>query len=74
MNGKQSSVKCPYCKKGDLHIHPGGRKCGCDECHSVFNYPSLIPFPTLSVGTPNPSALWDLVEYIAEIEAAEVPS
>ena len=76
----EKPVTCPHCKAmnephpGTLYLHEGGQMCGCDTCKSLFRYPSMIPFPTMSVGTPNPSALWDLVEYIAEIEAAEVPS
>ena len=48
--------------------------CGCDECHSVFSYPGMVPLETLpSDGRPNPSALWALVEYIAEVDAADNP-
>ena len=47
--------------------------CGCDACFSLFKYPSMIPFPTLqSEGTPNPRAVWALVEYIAKLEGEAV--
>ena len=67
-------TNCPHCKKGEIHVHPGGRMCGCDQCHSVFRYPEMIPFPTQFEGTPNGSAAWALVEFLAEVpEAPKVP-
>jgi hypothetical protein len=59
-------MKCPHCKKGEIHVHPGGRMCGCDTCHSVFRYPSMVPFPVQHVGAPNGSALWALAEEVVK--------
>lgn len=71
----QRSV-CPHCKKGEIHVHPGGRMCGCDTCFSIFRYPSMVPFPVLPTveteGEPNQSALANLAEYVAEVSATEV--
>jgi hypothetical protein len=72
---------CPYCKAngeehpGILSLHPDKRMCGCDTCHSVFRYPSLLPFPTQFEGTPNGSAAWALVEFPSDLpEEAEAPT
>lgn len=46
MNGKPTGQRCPYCEKGEIHVLSNERMCGCDACHSLFRYPSMVPFPT----------------------------
>lgn len=65
---------CSHCGKGDITVHEGGRMCGCDNCHSLFRYPSMVPFPTTCEGPVNGSALWALVDYLSEVpEDVKVP-
>lgn len=37
-----SGLVCIKCSKGELHVHEGGRMCGCEECHQLFHYPSMV--------------------------------